>query len=51
MIGLTGLMVGIEQDRPDIRNKRGQGLAINCTEIILVDALCPIQFWNAKCLK
>ena len=28
--------------------RRGQ---VSYTEIILVDALCPIQFWNAKCLN
>jgi hypothetical protein len=26
-------------------------VSVNCTEIISVDALCPIQFWSAKCLK
>ena len=25
--------------------------SINYTEIILVDALCPVQFWSAQCVK
>ena len=29
----------------------GVSISINYTEIISVDALYPIQFWNAKCLK
>ena len=28
-----------------------EGLSTNYTAIILVDALCPIQFWSAKCLS
>ena len=26
-------------------------ISVNYTEIVLVDALCPIQLWSARCVK